>query len=163
MFIYISDEIRELVVKYDEVRRLMHEMQPKMDNLKSSEIKQGGLKFHAITSKSTKLASAWNVLWNTWDEFWKRTTISGMSNARKSNSGVRRAIWMTLFAVFAILTFTGLSNVIGDFKRYPVTTSVTVKHNDQVGKITLLFISFPKYRPGFKITECSFENTLQIF
>ena len=117
-------------------------MQPKTDNIKSPELKQDGLKFRAITSKRKKLVSASNVLWRTFDDFWKRTTISGLSNARKTNSGLRRGIWMTLLAVFSILTFSGLSNVIEDFQSYPVTTSVTVKHNDQVGKITVVFCFF---------------------
>ena len=136
IYINISDEIRDLI--RDEVRHLIHEIQPKTDNLKSVELKQGGTKVRSITSKSTNLSSDWNVvLWNTWDEFWKRTTISGMSNARKSNSGFRRTIWMTFFAIFTIFTFIGLSNVIDDYKTYPVTTSVTVKHNDQVSQIAI--------------------------
>ena len=136
IFIYInfSDEIRDLI--RDEGRHLIHEIQPKTDNLKSVALKQGGSKVRSTTSKSTNLSRDWKViLWNTWDEFWKRTTISGMSNARKSNSGIRRAVWMSFFAIFSIFTFIGLSNVIDDYKTYPVTTSVTVKHNDQVSQI----------------------------
>ena len=133
----ISDEISDLRNEIREVRQRLHEIQPKTDNLKSQETKQTGLKFRGITIKSIKLSSVWNVLWRTTDNFWKRTTISGLSNARKSNSGFRRTIWMTLLTVFSILTFNGLSNVIDDFKRYPITTSVTVKHNDQVRKNVL--------------------------
>ena len=93
------------------------------------------------------LVTVCNVLWRTTDDFWKRTTISGLSNARKSNSGLRRAVWLTLLSVFSILTFTGLSNVINDFYRYPITTSVTVEHNTQVCKITfVVFEFFPTYR-----------------
>ena len=131
----ISDEIRDLI--RDEVRHLIHELQPKTDNLKCVALKDGGSKVRSTTRKSTNLSKDWkDILWNTWDEFWKRTTISGMSNARKSNSGFRRTIWMTFFAIFTVFTFIGLSNVIDDYKTYPVTTSVTVKHNDQVNQIT---------------------------
>ena len=90
-----------------------------------------------MTTKNEKLITAWNVLWKTWDAFWKRTNISGMCNARNSESGFRRNVWMLIFAIFTILTFTGLSNVIEDFQRYPVATSVHVEHQNQVCKFSL--------------------------
>ena len=81
---------------------------------------------------SQKLPRVCNVLWKTWDKFWERTNISGMCNARSSNSVFRANVWMVIFAVFTCLTFYGLSNVIEDFYRYPVVTSVTVEHKNKV-------------------------------
>ena len=82
------------------------------------------------------------MLYKTCDEFWKKTNIEGMCNARSSNSGFRRMIWMVIFAVFASLTFTGLRDVIKDFGSYPVVTSVTVEHRSQVGYTVLIMFSF---------------------
>ena len=44
-----------------------------------------------------------------------------------------------MLAVFAILTITGLINVIDEFKSYPITTSVTVEHRNQVPRINYNF------------------------
>ena len=82
--------------------------------------------------KEEKSKSLCKILWDTWDKFWQSTTISGVSNAGGSNSGLRRYIWMILFALFASFTFVGLKNNISDYIRYPVMTSVTVRHQNQV-------------------------------
>ena len=82
--------------------------------------------------KEEKSKSLYKILWDTWDKFWQRTTISGVSNAGGSSSGFRRYIWMILFALFASFTFVGLKNNISDYIRYPVMTSVTVQHQNQV-------------------------------
>ena len=100
--------------------------------LNSPETKSGGLGVWNFMNKSPWLTSACDALWKTWDEFWERTNISGMCNARSSKSGFRTKLWMIIFAVFTVLTFTGISNVIEDFSRYPVVTFVTVEHNNQV-------------------------------
>ena len=83
-------------------------------------------------SKKEKPKSLYKILWGTWDKFWQHTTISGVSNAGGSSSGLRRYIWMILFALFASFTFVGLKNNISDYIRYPVMTSVTVRHQNQV-------------------------------
>ena len=88
------------------------------------------------TNNATRLLRVLNDLWRTTDEFWKKTTISGLSNARKSNSGFRRWVWMVMLAVFTVLTITGLKTVIDEFQSYPITTSVTVEHRNQVNKTT---------------------------
>ena len=82
--------------------------------------------------KEEKSKSLYKILWDTWDKFWQHTTISGVSNAGGSSSGLRRYIWMILFALFASFTFVGLKNNISDYIRYPVMTSVTVRHQNQV-------------------------------
>ena len=97
------------------------------------------MKSDDITTKRTHLSRACDALWKTTDEFWKKTTISGLSNARKSNSGFRRWVWMAMLAIFSILTIIGLSNVIDDFNSHPITTSVTVQHRNQVPKTILFF------------------------
>ena len=85
-------------------------------------------------NKKEKSKSLYKILWDTWDKFWQHTTISGVSNAGGSSSGLRRYIWMILFALFASFTFVGLKNNISDYIRYPVMTSVTVRHQNQVQK-----------------------------
>ena len=90
--------------------------------------------FGGMDTRTTKFGTGWNVLWKTWDDFWERTNISGLCNARSSNSGFRRNFWMQIFAIFTIITFTGLNNVIEDFQIYPVATSVYVEHHSQVFK-----------------------------
>ena len=102
-------------------------------------------------NKKEKSKSLHKILWDTWDKFWQHTTISGVSNAGGSSSGLRRYIWMILFALFASFTFVGLKNNISDYIRYPVMTSVTVRHQNQVqnrnvdltvSEITILFACF---------------------
>ena len=66
------------------------------------------------------------------DVFWGSTNISGLCNARSSNSGFRTTVWIAIFAVFGVLTFTSLRDVIDDYLRYPVETFVTVEHRNQV-------------------------------
>ena len=80
------------------------------------------------------------VLWQTWDVFWQRTSISGVSNAGIATSVFRRTCWMMLFTFFSILTIYGLYNVITDYIKYPVTTSVTVKHQNQVFKFGISYL-----------------------
>ena len=86
----------------------------------------------AVSRKRGHVTKVCNVLWKTWDDFWKRTNISGMCNARSSHSNFRRILWMIVFAVFTILTFTGLRNVIDEIMSYPVITLLTVEHQNQV-------------------------------
>ena len=83
-------------------------------------------------NKKEKSKSLYKIVWATWDEFWQHTAISGVSNAGGSSSGLRRYIWMIIFALFAGFTFVGLKNNISDYIRYPVMTSVTVRNQNQV-------------------------------
>ena len=92
-------------------------------------------------NKKEKSKSLHKILWETWDEFWQHTTISGVSNAGGSSSGFRRYIWMILFALFASFTFVGLKNNISDYIRYPVMTSVTVQHQNQVQTYNLTYLN----------------------
>jgi hypothetical protein len=122
--------------------------------------------FGGMASTTAKFAAAWNVLWKTWDEFWQRTNISGMCNARSSNSGFRRNVWMLIFAVFTILTFTGLSDVIKDFQRYPVTTSVHVEHRNQVCefKLNIYLLSYDsKNKPFTNIINIKYFDCRSTF
>ena len=68
----------------------------------------------------------------TWKNFWNNTSISGLSNANGTSSRWRRYLWISIFAAFAVLTIVGLDDVFKDYTAYPVITSVTVKHNNQV-------------------------------
>ena len=43
---------------------------------------------------------------------------------------------MVMLAVFTVLTITGLKTVIDEFQSYPITTSVTVEHRNQVNTTT---------------------------
>ena len=98
---------------------------------------EGTICRRTLSNKTTKAPNPFNLLWKAWDAFWKRTSISGINNAGSSASGFRRWIWMVIFVLFIALTFTGLKDVIDEFWSYPVLTSVTVKHHNQVHKISL--------------------------
>ena len=74
------------------------------------------------------------VLSQTWKRFWQRTDISGMTNAREAQSSLRMKIWMVLFAVFSLLTISAMYHVFHDYSLHPVTTSITVRHQNQVVK-----------------------------
>ena len=81
--------------------------------------------------KSTKINKVVNIFFETWESFWQKTNIAGLSNAR-TDQGWRRYVWVLIFALFTILTITGLADVCKDYATYPVTTSVTVEHHNQV-------------------------------
>ena len=55
-----------------------------------------------------------------------------MSNAREAKSNVRAKIWMIIFALFSILTINGIYNILDDYSDWPVTTSITVRNQNQV-------------------------------
>ena len=89
-------------------------------------------------NESSKMGTAststlFKSLLKTWNNFWKHTSISGLSNANGSASRWRRYLWMIVFGVFTFLTIIGLESVFKDYSQFPVITSVTVKHNNQVG------------------------------
>ena len=75
------------------------------------------------------------LLSNTWKSFWKRTDISGMTNAREAQSGLRKKIWIVLSIVFFILTIAAMYQVLHEYTHYPVTTSIKVKYQNQVAEI----------------------------
>ena len=72
-----------------------------------------------------------SIFFETWESFWQKTNIAGLSNAR-TDQGWRRYVWVLIFALFTVLTITGLADVCKDYATYPVTTSVTVEHHNQV-------------------------------
>ena len=95
-------------------------------------INMGRIRGFKMPSATEKGRNPCQILWQTWDIFWHRTSISGVSNAGIARSGFRRVCWMVLFTFFSVLTAIGFYNVVYDFAQYPVTTSVTVKHQNQV-------------------------------
>ena len=80
-----------------------------------------------------------SVVKNSWQAFWEKTNIPGICNARTSNTESRRNFWIVMFALFTILTFSGLSYVIDEITSYPVITLLTVKNQNQVGAINVKF------------------------
>ena len=82
------------------------------------------------TSKRVKDAA--NILGNTLDTFWKQTSISGISNAGIAKSNLRTGCWLLIFAVFGALTLYGFQDVVSDYRKYPVTTSIYIEHQNQV-------------------------------
>ena len=108
----------------------------KTHNLNSPESKQDSERVWADNKKAQKWDTAYDVLWKALDVFWERTNISGLCNAKSSNSSFQTTAWMVIFAVFTVFTFTGLRDVIDDYLTYPVETFVTVEHRNQVCKIT---------------------------
>ena len=82
------------------------------------------------------------VIWKKFDQFWQRTSISGISNAGSTKSAFRRTCWMIVFTVFLVITFTGFRGVLHEYFTYPVITSVTIVRQDQVMKIVSLSFIF---------------------
>ena len=79
--------------------------------------------------------SASGVLWETWDDFWQETSISGVNNAGKARrSVVRRSCWLLVFIAGALATSFSLMVVIKEYMEYPVTTTITIQHKDKVGQ-----------------------------
>lgn len=78
--------------------------------------------------EATRYDNAYTGLWPTWDDFWHKTGINGISNAGIAKSDLRRACWMVIFVVHACLTVQGVWYVAYDYLEYPVTTSVSVEH-----------------------------------
>ena len=91
-----------------------------------------------FTNKQNPLMS----LWKYFDAFWKRTNISGISNAGSTKSTFRRTCWMVTFTIFLITTIMGFREVFREYFANQVVTSVTIEHQDKVSKrIILPFIS----------------------
>ena len=112
-----------------------------------------------LPKRSKYSRNACMVLWKTWDNFWRITSISGVSNAGISTSLFRRTCWMILFTFFSVLTTMGLMNVIQDYLAYPVTTSVEIKHQNQViifkGHILYTFLCY--------VTKSNFKLSIYLF
>ena len=85
-----------------------------------------------MTNGTSNQTNVFATLSDTWNGFWNRTGISGMSNARQANSNLRTKIWMAVFVSFSILTISGIYNILCDYSLWPVTTSITVKNQNQV-------------------------------
>ena len=72
------------------------------------------------------------VTQRTLGNFWERTQISGVSHAKAAPSSFRSIIWMAIFTTFTAFTVIGVYEVANDYMKRPVTTSVTVKYQNQV-------------------------------
>ena len=94
----------------------------------------------ATSRRRPNVTNVRTVVRKAWNEFWAKTNISGICNARTSNSESRRNFWIVIFALFIILTFTGLRNVIDEITNYPVITLLTVKNQNQVCDIIVIFL-----------------------
>ena len=92
----------------------------------------------ATSERRPSVTNARSVLRKSWKAFWEKTNISGICNARTSNTASRRNFWIVIFALFTILTFTGLKNVIDEITNYPVITLLTVKNQNQVSEMNLI-------------------------
>ena len=96
------------------------------------------------------------VIWKIFNNFWQRTSISGISNAGSTKSAFRRACWMIIFTLFLIITLRGFQGVLHDYFTYPVITSVTMARQDQVIKsivLPLVLKTFIMYLLGNIICE----------
>ena len=76
---------------------------------------------------SKRVKDAAIISGNTLDTFWKQTSISGISNAGIAKSHLRRVCWLLIFAVFGALTLYGFQDVVSDYRKYPVTTSIYIE------------------------------------
>ena len=71
---------------------------------------------------------------NTLGNFWERTQLSGVSHAKAAPSRLRSTVWFAIFTCFTVFTAIGVYEVISDYLKRPVTTSVTLKYQNQVSK-----------------------------
>lgn len=96
-----------------------------------------------------------DVLWRTWDVFWRRTSIAGLANAGgASESKARRLVWILIFAVAAGGTIWTLEYLFDDLMTYPLSTSVQYNFNEQVFD----FIFSPSPHP-----DPNFDHFLRVF
>ena len=63
------------------------------------------------------------VIWHTFDEWCKDTSIAGLGKAMKSDSRFKKAYWFILFLIGTIWTIINLFGVINAFFEYKVSTS----------------------------------------
>ena len=114
---------------------------------RKSETKVNRMGFNN-TVKTTTMFKSWLTTWN---NFWERTSISGLSNASGAKSRYRRYFWILIFAIFTVMTIRGLDDVFKDYEAHPVMTSVTVKHNNQVYNtwFLLIFIHHKNVTSGY--------------
>ena len=87
---------------------------------------------NSISNGNSNQGNVFAILSDTWKLFWQRTGISGMSNAREAKSNLRTKIWTIIFALFSTFTISGIYNILHDYSDWPVTTSITVKNQNQV-------------------------------
>ena len=88
--------------------------------------------WNSITNGNSNQGNIFAILSDTWKYFWQRTGISGISNAREAKSSLRTKVWTIIFALFSIFTISGIYNILQDYSDWPVTTSITVKNQNQV-------------------------------
>ena len=125
-------------------------------------INMGRIRGFKMSSTVEKGRNPCQILWQTWDIFWHRTSISGVSNAGIARSGFRRVCWMVLFTFFTVLTAIGFYNVVYDFAQYPVTTSVTVKYQNQVNP-NFVFLKDAGNKLDLKLITSLFNEILVKF
>ena len=84
-------------------------------------------------------ASLLAIIWGTWDDFWRNTSISGANNAGRAKNPpyIRRCFWMLLFGFCFYFTITNVLELINKYYQYPVDYSVTVQHKDLVSIIII--------------------------
>ena len=87
-----------------------------------------------MPDQSTNNQNLLMTLWKTFDAYWKKTNIIGISNAGSTTSTFRRTCWMVTFTLFLITTITGFREVFHEYFEYPAVTSVTIEHQDKVSK-----------------------------
>ena len=85
--------------------------------------------FISHTMGETAKSSSAKQIFANWAQ---ESSIAGLNNAAKAKSKIRMFIWAIIFAFFSIMTLNNLVNVISDFYKYPVTTSINVTHKSQV-------------------------------
>ena len=63
------------------------------------------------------------VIWHTFDEWCKETSIAGLGKAMKSDSYFKKAYWLILFFIGTVWTIINLFGVVNSFFEYKVSTS----------------------------------------
>ena len=72
------------------------------------------------------------VIWHTFDEWCKDTSIAGLGKAMKSDSGFKKAYWLILFLIGAYFTIINLVGTLVDYFKYEVTTSNDITFSPSV-------------------------------
>ena len=68
----------------------------------------------------------------TWTQWWKKTSISGISNAANAKSTTRKLCWLTIFIILMVFTIFAVVGVFEIYLEYPVSTSMSLERHSKI-------------------------------
>ena len=104
------------------------------------------------------------IIWKTWDEFWRLTSINGVNRAGLSDTPpyIRRVFWIAIFIPFMYLTCDSVVDIFVEFYTYPVQTSVSTYKSKEVstkmGRCTQIIAKFLRCRSSFQLSQCAIKT-----